>query len=259
VVETDGLCDPRREPYLPVLQHTIAASACPKDAHPVAHLTADATAHAQRTADINAYLTGCGYRPDETVSVNWKHKTRSGAITLASEFVKVRDAATEILKHQDRDCYVSAGTFATIPEKGRGTKVNIGRIVALFADLDYKFWTDSRDAEAIEQANTTLEDVVNNISDLIDVNPCAIVYTGGGLHPRWRLDDDIDDDTLERFGALVAQVCREYGGDADGGVYERARVLRAPGSVNHRGKLETGKYTYGRAVETETWVKGGVR
>ena len=60
--------------------------------------------------------------------------------------------------------------------------------------------------------------------------PSAIVYSGGGLHAYWRLNEpDSDLDAVEAVNARLATICA-----GDEAVKNRARVMRLPGSMNRK-------------------------
>lgn len=115
----------------------------------------------------------------------------------------------------------------------RGEAKDVTRLNALWADLDFK--DGGLDGEATARA------VIDSLSGLVNSPPTAVVHTGGGLHPYWAVDPDesrIDkpeDFTLllRRWGALVKAVAGGFGGSVDS-VYDLPRVLRSPGTLNHK-------------------------
>ena len=118
-------------------------------------------------------------------------------------------------------------------EKGRGTAEDTTRFAAIWCDLDVK-------PDACRDIPHALA-VVDQLSAILGVRPSAIVYSGGGLQPYWPIDDGrIDnDDTradraalLKRWGRLACIVADGLGAKIDRGVYDLARVLRLPGTVN---------------------------
>jgi P4 family phage/plasmid primase-like protien len=132
----------------------------------------------------------------------------------------------------------------------RGDINDITRLNALWADLDYK------DSGISNEENA--RSVIDSISAIIGVNPCAIVMSGHGLQPYWAIEDgDIDDynrshvaGVSRRFGMLVQKVAELYGGKVDN-VSDLPRVLRAPGTINHKDaenpvhvKVEFNEHTY---------------
>jgi P4 family phage/plasmid primase-like protien len=132
----------------------------------------------------------------------------------------------------------------------RGDVNDITRLNALWADLDYK------DSGISNEENARA--VIDSISAIIGVNPCAIVMSGHGLQPYWAVEDgEVDDynrshivSISRRFGMLVQRVAELYGGKVDN-VSDLPRVLRAPGTINHKDaenpvevKVEFNDHTY---------------
>lgn len=126
---------------------------------------------------------------------------------------------------------VKEGTIASA--NTRGDVNDISRLNALWADLDYKDSGINNEENALA--------VVDSISAILGANPCAIVHSGHGIQPYWPIDDgDIDDlnrsfiaGVSRRFGQLVQRVAELYGGKVDN-VSDLPRVLRAPGTINHK-------------------------
>lgn len=115
----------------------------------------------------------------------------------------------------------------------RGDVTDIVRLNALWADLDYK---DS----GINNYENAMG-VIESISAIIGANPCAIVHSGHGLQPYWPIEDgeitDLNRSLVagisRRFGQLIQRVAELYGGKVDN-VSDLPRVLRAPGTINHK-------------------------
>lgn len=126
---------------------------------------------------------------------------------------------------------VKEGTLTS--NNSRGDVNDISRLNALWADLDYK---DS----GIGNLETAMA-MVENLSAILGTNPVAIVHSGHGIQPYWAIEDgDITDlnrsyvaGISRRFGQLVQRVAEMYGGKVDN-VSDLPRVLRAPGTINHK-------------------------
>lgn len=143
---------------------------------------------------------------------------------------------------------VAEGTITS--SNTRGDVNDISRLNALWADLDYK---DS----GIGNLETAMQ-MIDDLSAIIGANPCAIVHSGHGLQPYWAIDDgEIDDlnrsyvaGVSRRFGQLIQRVAEIHGGKVDN-VSDLPRVLRAPGTINHKDpqnpvevKVEFNDHTY---------------
>jgi len=171
--------------------------------------------------DPGAAVVVCHKRPGEAFTPVW---------TTADKAPEVAD------DHSGADVWFSVNS---LPHKGsgRGTASDVTRLSAVYADLDVKAGGMTTMSAAVA--------VIRTVSDMLGTVPTAIVETGHGLQPYWPLDRDdraaaITDDTrgdvvalLRRFGRLVGHVAAKHGGQVDS-VYDLARVLRAPGTVNHK-------------------------
>ena len=122
----------------------------------------------------------------------------------------------------------------------RATTATVSRWCAIWADLDVK----PGGFHNLE----TIQAVITALSDAYGTRPTWITASGNGLQPVWLIaaDDpeaqlDGDDGTrraqavalMRRHGRLVQAIAAEHGGDADP-VFDLARVLRAPGTHNHK-------------------------
>lgn len=146
-----------------------------------------------------------------------------------------------------------------IPEWGRGGTEDALGLTCLFADLD----ASPGKLGSVDNCWRVIE----GLTDILDALPVAVVDSGHGLHPYWIVtgegttwapDDEVSahraSRVLKRFGALVADVARDVVGEwlarplsaeMEGrvvetprnivdGVFELARVLRVPGTRNHK-------------------------
>lgn len=118
-----------------------------------------------------------------------------------------------------------------VGDKGRTSAADVTRLVALWADLDYK--------EGGLGGETVVLEVIDDLSRAIGSKPAATVHSGGGKQPFWVISDgDITDENrarvagiLKRWGVLVKRFAAEHGGTADS-VYDLPRILRVPGTKN---------------------------
>jgi hypothetical protein len=104
----------------------------------------------------------------------------------------------------------------------------VRRLGALWADLDAK-------------GEHTVDSRLRQLQNLI-CPPSILVLTGGGCHAYWLLTKPVDGlERLEQAEAVMRRLGQGLGGDP---VWDRARVLRAPKTFNH-------KYAEPRPVELE--------
>jgi hypothetical protein len=115
--------------------------------------------------------------------------------------------------------------------KGRGTAKDVTRLTSLWADLDV---ADGKCPD-LDAAHA----IITNVSSMLGERPCAVTYSGHGLQPLWKVDQESAEklsngdaaQLVKRFGNLVHAAAAEQGNNVDS-VFELARVLRVPGTVN---------------------------
>ncbi len=123
----------------------------------------------------------------------------------------------------------------------RGGEKDILCVTALYADIDIK---------GNAHAQTSLPSSVDEARDFLHglkIKPSIIVNSGNGIHSYWLLDKPFVIETEEDrkhissifkgFGKYVNGEAKKHGWKIDS-VYDLARILRVPGTINH--KLGTG-------------------
>lgn len=115
---------------------------------------------------------------------------------------------------QPHDMYVGAA-----PREGEvGTKDGVKRLFAVWGDLDVK-------GEHTEESR--LEQLRN-----LSCPASMLVWSGGGYHPYWMLREPIQgEEDLARAEKIMERIAEGLDGDA---VYDRSRILRIPGTLNHK-------------------------
>jgi hypothetical protein len=105
------------------------------------------------------------------------------------------------------------------PRQGKiGTKAGVSRLLAIWADLDTK-------------QGHTRETRSKQITDL-PYPPSMMVWSGAGLHVYWALGEPTDgEEELVWTEALMRRLAEGLEGDP---VWDRARILRLPGTLNHK-------------------------
>ena len=180
-----------------------------------------------------ALLDALGVAPGERVAVCHRHPA---AGRLEVSHGTAADAPARARPYIGRaDVWFSVCPLrpdAVLAPGERGKASDVGRIPALFADLDAK------PAPAGLGSVANCRDAVQTLSECLYAQPVAVVASGsGGLHPYWRLAPYPPAEhpravrLLRRFGLLVRAVATAHGGGADN-VQEPARVLRVPGTRN---------------------------
>jgi len=152
--------------------------------------------------------------PDERVELRWK-LPGDGNPMLRMFFANVRKAAAEaIYLAPGHEVYVGIG-----PRRNNvGTKEGVTRLPALWADLDCKGEHD---------LNSHLRHL-----DKLPCYPSMIVWSGGGIHPYWLLEECPKGSyELSLAEEVMARIAEGLGGDP---VHDRSRILRVPGTLNHK-------------------------
>ncbi|MBF6161060.1 hypothetical protein [Nocardia cyriacigeorgica] len=185
-------------------------------------------------------LDRLGIRDDERISLCYRRST-DGKFNFA---ILARPQAVEFARH--------GATSETRPDvwfsinpldppksyRGRGGSEHVTRSVCLAVDLDIK--------DGGLPDPETCEKVIIAVSTILGTEPVAIVATGHGCHAYWALDAEdsaftLDTDAkrtavramMRRFGRLAADVAASFGGTVDS-VFDLARVLRVPGTINYK-------------------------
>jgi hypothetical protein len=115
----------------------------------------------------------------------------------------------------------------------RGGEADVTRLTALYADLDVK----PGGCPTLDVAHA----IAAEVGVILDSTPAAFVESGHGLHPYWVIEDGHIEDgditaartLVHRFGRLVAAVAKNHRVAVDG-VYDLARMLRVPGTLNNK-------------------------
>ncbi|GAA3022450.1 hypothetical protein GCM10010528_00670 [Gordonia defluvii] len=118
--------------------------------------------------------------------------------------------------------------------RGRGSADDVTALPAIWADLDVKPGA----CASLDVA----EQIITALSVALGTEPTMTTRSGSGLHPYWPIDDEaaqgLDDEKrervallLRRWGTAVAKVATAHCASVDN-VYDLARVMRAPGSLN---------------------------
>jgi hypothetical protein len=114
---------------------------------------------------------------------------------------------------EDHDCY-----FGVCPRlRPQGRNEDVTHAPGFWADLDFKRFADG-EAEALRR-----------LADF-PIRPTWIIATGGGFHLYWKLTQVVrwDASMAGRLKGIVHML------DADPAATDRARVLRVPGTFNHK-------------------------
>lgn len=191
---------------------------------------------------LHDLLSALGFTARERVSIN----TRVPGERFVSTMCEVADLENWS-PPQDRDVWFGVNPVGRHVRYGRGSEVDVSRVRTLFADLDVK---PGKQFDAIWQC----QDATRLLRERLGVWPVAMIRSGHGLQPLWRVGSARGDSNVvdrdrareewktvyQRWGAMVQAAARQaVDPPADGGqprsidnVFELSRVLRCPGSVN---------------------------
>lgn len=140
----------------------------------------------------------------------------------------------------DADVWFGVCPVEGPPRRGRGSAEQVTALPALWADIDVKPGACTDLGQAV--------DVIAAISEAIGSRPTVMIFSGHGFQPLWSVDDPDEalfgDDPekrtaaaalLRRWGQLVRTVGAQRNVALDS-VFDLARVLRVPGTTNHKGE-----------------------
>ena len=141
------------------------------------------------------------------------------------------------------DVWYGVNEIAEPPaDNRRATEKTVGRWCAVWADLDYG---DGKSGD-----NDTINAIIDDLTDAYGTEPVFMTLSGHGVQPVWTLDPQdtatvLDTDEkratavamLKRHGRLVQASAAAHGVKVDS-VFDLPRVLRAPGTTNHKDPTE---------------------
>ena len=182
-------------------------------------MTNDTTTSSGRGTPLSLLL---GFEPDDYVTVATQGVRVARTISVDDlDF----EYAAGLLSPEDTWIGAQPVKPTTGDKRARATDVACVRV--LYADFDRK---DSTDVAQIDRA-------ISQLSLILGVGPISVVDSGGGLHPRWKLEAPIAPEdakgVLNRWKLTVLRVAQECGFKADS-VFDLPRVLRLPGTVNEK-------------------------
>lgn len=150
-------------------------------------------------------------------------RTPAAAVTVAAELPDTADVYFSVNAVRPRQP----------GDTRRGSEADVTRLTALYADLDVK----PGGCPTLDVARA----IAAEVGIILGSAPAAFVESGHGLHPYWVIEDGhvTDGDItaarslVHRFGRLVAAVAKNHRVAVDG-VYDLARMLRVPGTLNNK-------------------------
>ena len=141
------------------------------------------------------------------------------------------DDPEELLKaawtNPDANCWFGVHGLNEVPAKGRGSRDDVGNIIALSADFD---WADD---EAHSDAELPDELAVRKIVAEMYPQPTLVIDSGHGLQAYWRLMDELDAAEGTRLIDGFFRFVERTTGLSNDRV-DIASILRVPGSLNQK-------------------------
>ena len=171
---------------------------------------------------IGSLAQALGFEPDDYVTVATQGVRVARTISVAElDF----EYSAGLLSPEDT--WIGAQPVKPTTGDKRAKAADVACVRVLYADFDRK---DSTDVAQIDRA-------ISQLSLVLGVGPISVVDSGGGLHPRWKLEAPIAPEdakgVLNRWKLTVLRVAQECGFKADS-VFDLPRVLRLPGTVNEK-------------------------
>lgn len=192
------------------------------------------------TPSLHDLLAALGHRPGDRISINSKK-----GLKFLSRIETVGSLA-EWTPPTDREVWFGVNPVdASVPLGRKGAESEVTRMYVLFADLDVK----SDSFHSLDECR----EVVDGLSRMLGVNPTAVIESGHGLQPLYRIaspswcsnviasaPNRLDRDGWRELyaqwhGAVHMQAQEVRPGAKVDSVYNLDRILRAPGSINHKG------------------------
>lgn len=173
--------------------------------------------------------------PGESIEIRAREPGGDGAVRYRI-FVPAWEDIPEHAEKWDTDYDVYFGVAPRVPDEDgvlKGRLANIVRCPVVWLDLDVKEGAFSRK---------------DRLSQLESHPPNFLVDSGYGFHAYWRLDRDL---TPEEARTLMKGMASHF--KADPGATDPSRVLRWPGTVNHKNADEKRFVSLLDDVSEEAW------
>lgn len=116
---------------------------------------------------------------------------------------------------------------ATYKDNKSRKKENVQALKSIWLDIDCG---ESKDYPSQAEGIAALQEFCQTT----DMPRPLLVSSGRGVHAYWRLEDEIAREEWEPIAARLRDVCTAQGLNVDPSVFEAARVLRIPGTLNHK-------------------------
>jgi putative DNA primase/helicase len=156
-----------------------------------------------------------------------------------SEFSEAHDYMTAMADYDD--VYFGVGLLAKPPMKGRGTANNVAYLPAMHADFDM---LGVKNVHAKGALPVDFDDLVHFLIETDVPQPSVCVNSGNGAHAYWIMEEALDltkeegrlsgSKMLKDFQRSIIQLAKKHRGWEFDTTSDLARVLRYPGTKNHK-------------------------
>lgn len=145
------------------------------------------------------------------------------------EIVETRAEFDEWVEHFNRIKYNVFFGVAKYKDDSSRTKQNVRALKALWLDIDCG---EGKDYPTQVEGLSALK----QFCKVVDLPKPTLVNSGRGLHVYWALDREIHRAEWEVTADRLKEVCAAQGLRVDNSCFEAARILRVPGTFNHKGE-----------------------
>ena len=165
------------------------------------------------------------------------------------EIVETReefDLWVQRFQRREWNVFFGVAKFSGEPDeegKRSRTKQDVAGLKAFWVDIDCG---PTKDYPSQSEALTALQQFCKSVG----LSKPVLVNSGRGIHAYWPLEEGISRAEWEPVAKRLKEVCASQGLHVDNSCFEVARILRVPGTLNHKGDtpvpvelLSTGKPT----------------
>lgn len=172
--------------------------------------------HGRVGGEVKTFLHTLFHKLDANERIEVRFRQPGPEKLMNQRFFKSPDEALGLVLSIKRSYDVYVGVA---PRRGDfGTKDGVDRLFALWADLDAK-------------GKHTQDTRRRQLKGLL-CPPSVVVWSGGGYHPYWLLREPVrGSEDLGRAERIMARIKEGLDGDP---VQDRSRILRIPGTLNHK-------------------------
>jgi hypothetical protein len=139
------------------------------------------------------------------------------------------DACVERLVKQKRNVFFGVAKYRTGENR---TKDNVLALKALWLDIDCG--KAKAEAEAGYKTKKIALQALNEFCEHVGLSQPTVVDSGGGLHVYWPLTEAVSREEWEPVAARLRELCALHGLRVDPVVFEVARILRVPRTLNFK-------------------------